>query len=70
MLAVEFSLDVSWPVVHLTTIYSLKRIDSQEHIHFMRDAATRLEGKLDNVQEAVNDGFQVRSLGMITLVLS
>jgi hypothetical protein len=45
--------------VHITTIQSLKRINQQEHIHFMRNAATRIEGKIDNVQETVNEGFQV-----------
>ena len=49
--------------VHLTTIQPMKRIYSQDHIHFMRAATTRLEGKLDNVQETLNDGFQVGSFG-------
>ena len=57
MLAVEFSLDVSLSFCSLTTIQSLKRINSQEHIHFMRNVATRIEGKIDH-------GFQVGSFAM------
>jgi hypothetical protein len=47
--------------IHITTIRSLKRINSQEHIHFMQNTATRIEGKIDHVQETMNDGFQVCS---------
>jgi len=43
--------------IHLTTIRSLKRFDSQEHMLFMRDATTRLEQKVD-------DGIQVCFFGM------
>jgi hypothetical protein len=50
--------------IHIMTIRSLKRINSQEHIHFMRNAATRIEGKIDHVQETMNDGFQVCSFAM------
>ena len=50
--------------IHITTIQSLKRVNSQEHIHFMQGAVARIEGKIDHVQETVNDGFQVRSFEM------
>jgi hypothetical protein len=56
--------------VYPTTIQSLKRINSQEHIHFMRNATTRIEGKIDNIQETVNDGFQVCFFGNVDLALS
>jgi len=50
--------------IHIPTIRSLKRINSQEHIHFMQNAATRIEGKIDHVQETMNDGFQVCSFAV------
>jgi cold shock CspA family protein len=50
--------------IHITTIRSLKRLNSQEHIHFMQNAATRIEGKIDQVQKTMNDGFQVCSFAM------
>ena len=33
----------------------LKQLCSQEHMHFMRDVTTRMEGKVDDIQESVND---------------
>jgi hypothetical protein len=58
MLAIEFTLDVSQPFTNAPAIH-LKLTYPQEHVHFVKHATTRIEGKLDNVGEKLDVGFQV-----------